>query len=192
MNAGKIIMLNGTSSSGKSTLLKALQLATPEPYLDAGIDKFIWMLPARYLDRPLWDDILGEADRAGEHGHRLFSGMHHAMAALSRCGNNVLADHVLVERAWLDECARLFADLPAYLIGVRCPLDVIEAREASRRDRTLGQARKQFDVVHAHGCYDLEVDTSVMDVNECVQRIVQHVDESAPAAFVRIAKQMTA
>jgi chloramphenicol 3-O phosphotransferase len=190
MNPGTIIVLNGTSSAGKSTLLKALQKAMIEPYLDAGIDKFIWMLPARYLDRPLWDDILGDADRAGGHGHRLFSGMHHAIAALSRRGNNVLADHVLVERAWADECARQFADLPAYLVGVRCPLNVVEAREASRRDRTLGQARKQFDVVHAHALYDLEVDTSLMEVEECVQRIARHVDEAAPAAFRRMAERM--
>lgn len=187
---GKIIVLNGTSSSGKTTLLKALQKVMDEPYLDAGIDKFIWMLPGRHLDRPLWDDVLGEADRAGELGHRLFSGMHHAIAALSWRGNNVIADHVLVEPKWVSECAVLFADLPAYLVGVRCPLDVVDEREQSRRDRTLGQARKQFDVVHAHGVYDLEVDTSLLNVDECVACIERLVNMTTPHAFKALATRL--
>ena len=40
-----IIFINGTSSSGKTSLIKALQTKLHEPYLDMGIDRFIWMLP---------------------------------------------------------------------------------------------------------------------------------------------------
>jgi chloramphenicol 3-O-phosphotransferase len=43
-------MLSGTSSSGKSTLRKTLQNALPKPYLDAGLDGFIWMMPRRYFE----------------------------------------------------------------------------------------------------------------------------------------------
>ena len=50
---GTILLLNGTSSSGKTSLVKALQTLLPEPFLDAGLDRFLWMLPKRYLDRPL-------------------------------------------------------------------------------------------------------------------------------------------
>ena len=78
-----IIFINGTSSSGKTSLLKLLQKKLPEPYLDMGIDKFIWMLPSRYLDRPLWDEVLGKALHSGPVGLTLFSGMHHAIAAAS-------------------------------------------------------------------------------------------------------------
>jgi len=45
LKPGTIILLNGTSSSGKTTLLRLLQDRLAEPYLEAGIDKFIWMLP---------------------------------------------------------------------------------------------------------------------------------------------------
>jgi chloramphenicol 3-O-phosphotransferase len=38
-------------------------------------------------------------------GWSLFSGMHHAIAAAASRGNNILADHVFVEKAWVDECA---------------------------------------------------------------------------------------
>lgn len=180
---GTIIFLNGASSSGKTCILHALQTMLVEPYLNAGIDKFIWILPERYLDRPLWDDVLGRATEAGEIGQRLFSSMHHVIAKLSRAGLNVVADHVLVEPAWVRECAILFADLPAYLIGIRCPLDILEERERERKDRTLGQARVQFERVHAHAAYDLEVDTSQLSPEECACLIQEHIAHHPPRAF---------
>jgi chloramphenicol 3-O-phosphotransferase len=73
MGNGTIILINGTSSSGKTSIVHALQELLAEPYLEAGIDKFIFMLPERYLERPLWDDVLGLADRAGAAGHTLVS-----------------------------------------------------------------------------------------------------------------------
>jgi chloramphenicol 3-O phosphotransferase len=144
------------------------------------------MLPKRYLDRPLWDDVLGLADTAGETGHRLVLGMHRCILALANCGNSVVADHVLVEPAWVRDAACLFADLPAYLIGVRCPLDVLEERERARRDRTLGQAKKQYEKVHAHGIYDLEVDTSIQTAEECAAQIITYIDSGRPPEAFRM------
>ncbi|MBE0681746.1 MAG: AAA family ATPase [Anaerolineales bacterium] len=180
-----IIFLNGTSSSGKTTLLKTLQKKLCEPYLDMGIDKFIWMLPSRYLNRPLWDEVLGTALQSGPVGLTLFSGMHHAIAAAAQRGNNILADHVFVEKAWVAECASLFAEMNAYLIGVTCPLEVLEQREADRKDRTLGQARLQFDIIHKFVSYDLEVDTSILTVDECVEKVIDRL-ETPPTAFKRL------
>lgn len=182
---GTIIILNGASSSGKTCLLEAMQEILPEPYLNAGIDKFIWMLPERYLERPLWDEVLGLATEAGTAGHTLFSGMHHAMAALAQQGNNILADHVLVEPVWVRECAALFHDLPAYLVGVRCPLEVLEQREQSRRNRTLGQARAQHELVHRWVGYDLEVDTSLFSPQECAAKIKSHLASGVQPAVLR-------
>ena len=81
--------------------------------------------------------------------------------------------HVLLEPAWLAECRRLWTGLDWTLVGVRCPLAVIEQRERERRDRTLGQAAAQFAVVHAHGgTYDAEVDTSELSPEDAAARIV--------------------
>ncbi len=171
MDVGNIILINGTSSSGKTSIVHALQDNLPEPYLEAGIDKFIFMMPERYLERPLWDDILGLADKAGAAGHSLVRGMHRAIRALALAGTNVIVDHVLVEEAWARDCVDCFADLPAYLIGIQCPLEVLEERERSRRNRTLGQAKVQYPVIHRYCCYDLEVDTSHLSPVECAQQI---------------------
>jgi chloramphenicol 3-O phosphotransferase len=180
---GNIIILNGTSSSGKTSVLEVLQEILEEPYLNAGIDKFIWMLPERYLERPLWDDVLGHATHAGATGYGLMKGMHHAIAALSRNGSHVLADHVLVEKEWRRECANLFYDLPAYLIGIHCPLDVLELRERERKNRTLGQAKAQFDLVHKGCAYDLTVDTSIYSPQECAEQIKRFIENEKPRGF---------
>lgn len=181
---GTILVLNGASSSGKTALVRALQDCLPEPYLDAGLDRFLYMLPKRYLERPLWDRVLGLATEAGADGHLLALGMHRAIRALSLAGVNVVADHVLVEASWLSDCAALFAPLPAYLIGVRCPLEVLEQRERQRRDRTLGQARAQHLLVHAHGVYDLEVDTARHASQECAAQVEAFLrSREPPRAF---------
>lgn len=190
---GTIVILNGTSSSGKSSIVRALQGILEEPYLEAGLDKFLWMLPKQYLNHPLWDEVLGLADKAGPVGHRLVSGMHQAIAALSRAGNHVVAEHVLVDRSWLAECANLFSQFPALFVGVYCPLEVLEQRERSRKDRTLGQARRQFDIIHAHGVYDVQVDTSIKSVEECALVIRGRIQDGPPFdAFARLKKKLSA
>lgn len=187
MRPGTIIILNGTSSAGKTSIIKALQERLPVPALDMGLDRFLWMLPMRYLERPLWDDVLGQAVQAGETGFRLVYGMHRAIYAAAQAGNSILADHVLVERAWVDDCANLFASLPVYLIGVRCPLEVLMQRERSRKDRTLGQASAQFPLVHRYCIYDLEVDTSILSPEQCAMRIIERI-KTPPEALQRLKK----
>lgn len=184
MDMGKVIFLNGASSSGKSTLIKELQAKLPDPYLEMGLDKFIWMLPKRYHNQPLWDDILGKADTAGALGHQLVHAMHRAIYALSHSGLNVLADHVLIEPNWTLDCARLFSDVEAYLVGVRCDLEILEKREKERLDRTLGQAKAQFWKVHAHKSYDFEVNTGRYSAKESVNQILGFLQSNTkPMAF---------
>jgi chloramphenicol 3-O phosphotransferase len=131
--------------------------------------------------------VLGLATEAGQTGFRLFSGMHQAIAVTAQAGNNIVADHVLVEPVWAQECARLFSPLPAYLVGVQCPLEVLEQRERDRKDRTLGQACAQFEVIHKYVQYDLEVDTSRFSPDECAIRIIERI-QSPAEAFRRMAK----
>jgi chloramphenicol 3-O phosphotransferase len=187
MPSGTIIFLNGTSSSGKTTLLKELQQKLDSPFLELGLDKFIWMLPRRYLEQPLWNEVLGKADTAGQMGHQLVHAMHQAIHAAAKTGLNILADHVLVEPDWVRDCAALFHNSNAYMVGVRCDLTILEEREKSRKDRTLGQARLQFEKVHTHGIYDLEVDSGYHSAEENVQQIIKFLNTGAPPrAFIKL------
>jgi chloramphenicol 3-O phosphotransferase len=187
MAYGTIIMLNGTTSAGKTSIITVLHKLLDQPYLHAGIDAFFYMLPPRYLWGAQWNEVLDQTSHAGPVGRTLAAGMHQSIAALARAGNHVLVDHVFLEPEWLRECAALFADTPAYLIGVRCPLEIIEQRELQRGDRSPGQARAQFDRVHRHAIYDFEVNTADTDAATCAAAIKQYLDSgAAPSAFQRL------
>ena len=102
---------------------------------------------------------------------------------------NVVADHVMVEPEWVGECARLFSPLPAYFVGVQCPLEVLIQREFARKDRTLGQAEAQFPLVHKDIIYDLVVDTSLLSIEECALKIKEYIDlREPPNAFRQLAR----
>jgi chloramphenicol 3-O phosphotransferase len=89
MTPGNIILLNGASSAGKTSILQALQAVLDAPYLNLGIDKFISGLSFPKQERPLWDEVLGYTTlagplgRASPRGCQISSGMHHAIAALA-------------------------------------------------------------------------------------------------------------
>ncbi len=195
MTQGKIILLNGASSSGKSSIVKTLQQILNEAYLEAGIDKFLFMLPNNYLMKAhLWHQVIGYEKRengellpkVGDHGHQLMRGMHRAIKALAETGNNVVADHVMLDRLWLDDCLEVFEGFDVLFVGVICPLEVLEAREKDRGDRTLGQARGQAGIIHQNCIYDLQVNTSKLSAAECAEQIKARLLEGEFTAFNRM------
>ena len=180
----RVIVLNGTSSSGKSTLAKALQARLDGPWLSVGIDTVVFALPAAYLNQPLWSEVFryvapepGSAApyriETGELGMRLVHGLHGVIAALAAEGHDVIVDHVLSEPGWLPDLRERLGDASDLIVvGVRCPLEVVVERERSRNDRTIGQAAALFDVIHRGG-YDVEVDTSVLSPAEAANVIAR-------------------
>jgi len=187
-HSGRIILINGTSSSGKSTLVRRLQSTLPDLWLEMGIDRFAYALPDQVLGEPTWPQLFryirpdGSADgpftiETTELGHRFIFGMHATAAALADAGLNVIVDHVLLEQASLDDLSRRWARFDVLFVGVRCPLEVIRQRELERKDRTFGQAEAHFDIVHRWADrYDVEVDTSILTPDECVARIADALD----------------
>ena len=78
MAYGTIIMLNGTTSAGKTSIISVLHKILDEPYLHAGIDAFFHMLPPRYLWGSQWTEVLDQDGGAGPVGRKVATGMHHA------------------------------------------------------------------------------------------------------------------
>jgi chloramphenicol 3-O phosphotransferase len=192
--SGRIILINGTSSSGKTTLVKGLQSTLADLWLEMGIDRFASALPGRVLGQPTWPQLFqyvrpdGRSDgpftiETTPHGQRFISGMHATAAALAEAGLNVIVDHVILEQAWLEECARLWARFSVLFVGVRCPLDVVLQRELERKDRTLGQAEAQFNVIHRWGDYDVEVDTAILAPDEAVAKVTRALEASPGAGL---------
>jgi chloramphenicol 3-O phosphotransferase len=170
---GRVILLNGTPSSGKTTLANALHDAFPTPSFFIGLDEFRLAVPARF-----W---------VGDGVRTLFDPM---VEAWLRCLREVATRgiHVIAEAAIIPKTQTLyddaFGDLDVLLVGVRCPLGVVHQREAQRMDRINGPhevTADDVDLVHRHD-YDLEVDTSVEPTAESVSRILRawHTIDSEP------------
>ena len=176
----RIVVLNGVSSAGKSSIARALQGIAADAFLHVQMDTFLWMLPPAYQG-----NCAGFAEET--HAQRekptpvansamvvqqTLRGMRHAIAALAGQGLSLVVDDVLDETAAL-EYVRLLAAFKFYMVGVFAPLEVLETREQGRGDRVIGRARSQFDLVHRNIHYDLKIDTSTASPMECAVLIKQ-------------------
>lgn len=171
MEHGKVILISGTSSSGKSTLAKGLQRSLAEPFLHLQLDGFIEMLPRT-------DDW--------EMFQRMVSGMNRAAAAMSEEGNNLIIDHVLVVDAWLSQLLDVLRGRYVLFVGLVCPLEELERRERDRDARRQGFARQQIENIHRGKTYDIELDTSVLGPEECVARVLEFYERERPSAFEKM------
>jgi len=171
MNPGKIIFLNGVSSSGKSTLAQELQKRLKEPFLHLQLDGFIEMLPRN-------DDL--------ELFMRMVSGMNRSIAVMSEERNNLIVDHVVIEKIWLDQCLELLGGRYVLFVGLRCPLEELERRERKRDSRRKGFARAQIKKIHQGKTYDIELDTHVLSVGQCVEKVLEFYNSKHPTAFDRM------
>ena len=85
MNKGKVIILNGVSSSGKTTLAKAIQNAFDELYIRLSIDDFVSMMPVKTVENEL-----GNAFYASQ------TILLQTIKTLSDAGTNVVVDNVML------------------------------------------------------------------------------------------------
>jgi len=151
-----IILLNGASSAGKSTLAQAMQARLERPFLRFSPDLLLFgdkVLPARRdQDGPFsWAAMRGP----------LFEGYFRCLAALAGAGNNVMADLVIETKSQLRSLVGLLSPFDVFFVGVRCPLPELERRERLRGDRKIGDARQDHATVHSFGTYDAEVDSTL-------------------------------
>jgi chloramphenicol 3-O phosphotransferase len=133
---GQIIFLNGTSSSGKSSIAGQLLRMLDPPHFHMSVDA-INSMRAKQKTREL-DDAELEAVLA-----RTRAGFHRAVAGMAEAGNDVIADHVLSEPWRLRDCLEVMADYRVVFVGVRCSPAELERRERERGDRPPGVALAQ-------------------------------------------------
>lgn len=203
MQAGRIILLNGSSSAGKTTLARSLQALRREPWFHLALDQFRDGMPPAYRGLNSPPGTPGEAglnvvpvDRDGERvtevrfgavGRRMLAGMHRAIAAFAAAGNDTIVDDLMIDPGTLDDYLDALAGHEVLFVGVRASMEVVNSREAQRPGRFPGTATSHFDAVHAHGIYDLEVDTAHASPRDCARLISRRLDDPAvPDAFTRL------
>ena len=185
-----IIVLNGTSSSGKTSLALALQDELLDSWLVFGTDTLISALPLALVDihsaatitaRPRDHDVRDggisfDAEgvvTVGAEYRRLEASWLTGLAAIASSGTRLILDEVFLDGESSQERFRqsLHGCRIAW-IGVTCDHHVATQRELRRGDRVVGMVEQQSPLVHDGVVYDLVVDTTVHTPAEVALRIV--------------------
>lgn len=195
---GRVVIINGPSSVGKSTIASGLQGTMGEPWLKLALDDFLGFMPEPLVNRApsadpgfRWFPAVVTGDEAthiavGEYGHRVIRGMHQVVAALARSDLDVIVDDVIVDASWLDDYLQAMTGIDVIFVGVTAPLRVIEERELARGDRHPRLARGHYDIVHHDMIYDVIVDTSVLSPEACIDHVVARIHTGPGTAFDRL------
>lgn len=176
---GRIILLNGASSSGKTSLAKALLPLLSEPWFHVPVDA-VGALRSTVHTQPL-DDAGVEEMLA-----RTRAGYHRVVAALASAGNHVIMDYPLSEPWRLADLLDVLDGYDVTLVDVHCDDDELARRERDRGDRPAGLAASQTSV-HQHGDRDIQVDTTRADPDTCAAELKAAWDRlTGPQAFDRL------
>ena|GEM_PF-425431 len=183
---GKIIILNGVTSAGKTTLAKSLQASLTEPFYLLSYDAFCEMSPRKYQEI-----------NPRQTNQKIKTGFHHVIQLFSDMGINVIVDHVVLEGKGertnhtklydLEECVWLLHAYDVVFVHVTCPLEELRRREIKRGDRVHGTAEYQLSRINPKDTYDITVDTMNESIESCVERIITILERTEKhTAFQRI------
>jgi chloramphenicol 3-O phosphotransferase len=175
--SGKIILVNGASSSGKSTFSEALQNTLEEPFWHFSIDhlRAANVLPMERIER-------GDFQWA-EMRQQFFEGFHRCLPALAEAGNHLIVEHIVETEVWMQRLLQLLEPFDVFFVGVHCPLPELERREIERGDRRIGEARTDYTMVHTFGIYDIEIDSTEPLEKNIETVIAAWKNRKRPSAF---------
>ena len=189
-----LIVLNGASSSGKTSTARAIQQLLGSGCVITGLDDILERTQPFGPESHNALDAIARSARilwfqATDGRLKLFKQLHHEVIALAQTGHDVVVEIAYMDRRALLDAAVQFAPLDGLLVGMKPPLEISEAWETARTDRPRGQARKHYDLVHAHNNYDLLIDSSKMSPQECASAIIEYLQQSKPHSFRQLLEQ---
>lgn len=168
MHKGRIIFLNGVTSSGKTSIVEALQERDDIFFYVVANDLFEQMVGDKYLQENYWK-YLSDVIIMMYHTAKLYSDM----------GKHVLIDGVLVEREEIqshyEQLMEILKDNPLDIVEVYCPLDICKERNRLREDRYETQSEEQLALMARNIKYSMRVDTGVYTSVECADMIVKEL-----------------
>lgn len=169
-----IIVLNGASSAGKTSLAKSLQSVWAEPLHHVQLNAFLDMEPPDY-----WAGWETRGKQATDLMLDALCGAMHATAITNARARQRFANDL--------------ADLPVHLVAVHCAPAELTRRESARGNRASGLAASQFDWMHKKMQYDFEVDTTNQTPEAAATEIAQWLANGpTPSAMQRLRDRLNA
>lgn len=165
MNKGKILFLNGVTSSGKTSIVDSIQARSDVFFYVVANDLFQQMIGEKYLQENYWKYL-----------SKVVLLMYHTAKLFSDKGENVIIDGILVEQPEITphykQLKNILADNPLYIIDVSCPMEVCRERNKVRGDRYENQSDEQIRIMAEGIEYHCKVETNKQSSDECAEVIV--------------------
>ncbi|MGR6762540.1 chloramphenicol phosphotransferase CPT family protein [Paenibacillus polymyxa] len=192
MKQGILVFLNGTSSSGKTSISTELINQKEILFYHLSIDDFFYNYydfinnkfpddPPKEIDHQVVSQLLDDS---------IFSVYHSTIKLLLELGFNVIADTIIDNDKRFNEFIDQFFDQPTLFIGVICSEEELIKREQTRGDRQIGLAASQFSKVYCIDEYDLEVNTEEMNPIECAEKILSFIKSNKDySVFKKLSKR---
>ena len=157
----KVLLLNGPSSAGKSSIGKVLRQKLRDSGSDAvtiSLDDYLQMS----VKEPIWeDDVFAVMPR-----------MCGDISAALQAGKTPIVDHVItrlrIYRALLDA----IAGFQMKTVLVSCDIGTLRRREAERGDRCVGSAEASLKYLYPQTGYDLCLDSEETEPEALAERIL--------------------
>lgn len=150
-----IICLNGTSSSGKTSVAKCLQELMGGYPLNFSIDHILYALPESALQKM----IKGQENKELKY-QTLEEGFYSCVRSLAGLGHDLIIDNSITSSVSARMLVEYLDHHDVVMVGIHCGIDELKRRESVRRDRTVGLAESQIAKVHLYCQYDLILDST--------------------------------
>lgn len=192
-NTGTVIILNGPSGSGKSSIQRAFQrLMMPRLWLKTGVDDlFDRVMPditpenLAYWqsENPIrWVEMTTDSEGKpvitlfiGEEAQKVAYAMNSAIASYAQNGCNLIVDYIAYDQAWLKDLQEKLEGVKTLLVKVEVSLETLEQREAARGTSPQGHARSHYQAVYGSIDYDLVVSSETSSPDEIAQKIADFI-----------------
>ncbi len=168
-----VILLNGTGSSGKTSLAKELQELLSIQYLNFSIDSVLYALPPTDLRLMIEGKPI---NRSGYDYGRLTEGYHNSVKGLLEAGCKLIIDNAWINEDEIKALERTLSGFHVVRVKVMCQLNVCVARELARGDRAIGLAESEYPLVHKFMNYDVTIDTSDIKPKEAAMHLLKKLE----------------
>jgi len=191
-----IIILNGTSSSGKTSIRHEFQKLTKDFYYDFSMDNLYGLFPAKYVnfkDKPLtkyhklgiYFDAKTKTTKKGEYGIKFMNDMPYVIKTLADRDTNIIGDLVLTELERIKTLVKPIRDHQTYLVRTVCSIENLRIREKQRGDRKIGLAENQLPRIDTK-YNDLVLESNNKTPKQLAKELISFIKNNKPQALKKL------
>jgi chloramphenicol 3-O phosphotransferase len=159
--SGRVVVLNGPSSVGKSSTIAAFADASPTPW--AGFDEpMVGRLATKFLAFPTTAGPVTEGFLA-------------ALGSAARAGNQLIVSAGGIDQSRFREA---LVGVPTVYVGLDAPLDVLLQRQRMQPDKFGGLAEGSV-AIHDGWVYDITIDTAASRPAEAARMLLEFLDSTS-------------